>query len=212
VGLAVLVIVAGPTGCATGLRELLGLTAPGAVEGAVLLHTADSETVDPLRVVVYLEPLDGEPRPRTPLTVETIRQTTRSFSPGLLAIAPGQTVRFANEDGVYHRIFSSSAPNAFDLGVIKSDESREVTFAHAGVIRVYCSLHPWESGVIFVAPTSYFHTLQLPGRYEIRDVPPGRYRLSTWGDALPSANQVVTIEPGQSSSIELAIEGDGAVR
>jgi len=212
VGLAVLVTLGGQAGCATGVRKLLGLPTPGAVKGAALVHTAGSEAAEPLRIVVYLERLDGEHRSRTPLTVETIRQTARSFSPGLLAIAPGQTVRFSNQDGVYHRIFSSSAPNAFDLGVIKSDESREVRFTHGGVIRVYCSLHPWESGVIFVAPTKLFDTLQLPGRYEIRDVPPGRYRLSTWGDSLPSTNRVVTVEPGQSSSIELAIEGDGAVR
>jgi hypothetical protein len=161
---------------------------------------------------VYLERLDGERRARGPLAVETIRQTARSFSPELLAVAPGQTVRFSNEDGVYHHIFSSSEPNTFDLGLIKSDESREVTLTQDGAIRVYCSLHPWESGVIFVAPTSHFQTLEPPGRYEILDVPPGRYRLSTWGDALPSANRVVTVEPGQSSSIELSIEGGGAVR
>jgi hypothetical protein len=202
----------GQTGCVTALREVLGLPTTGAVEGPVLVQTDVSEAADPPRIVVYLERLDGERRSRTPLAVETIRQTARSFSPDLLAVAPGQTVRFSNEDGVYHRIFSSSEPNAFDLGLIKADESREVTFTHDGVIRVYCSLHPWESGVIFVAPTSHFHTLQPPGRYEILGVPPGRYRLSTWGDALPSANRIVTVQRGQFSSIELAIEGGGAVR
>jgi plastocyanin len=211
-GLAVLLIVGGQTGCVTARRVFPVRPTTGAVEGPVLVQTDVSEAADPPRIVVYLERLGGERRSRTPLVVETIRQTARSFSPDLLAVAAGQTVRFSNEDGVYHRIFSSSEPNAFDLGVIKADESREVTFRHDGVVRVYCVLHPWESGVIFVAPTSHFDILQPPGRYEILGVPSGRYRLSTWGEALPSANRVVTVQPGQSSSIELAIEGGGAVR
>jgi hypothetical protein len=206
-GLAVLVILGGQTGCQTP-----AFPTPGTVEGTLRVQAAGAEAADPPWVVVYLERLEGEPQPRDPLPVETIQETAGSFSHHPLVVAPGQTVRFSNEDGVYHQIFSTSEPNAFDLGSIKADESREVTFTHGGVVRVYCSLHPWESGVIFVAPTSYFHTVQPPGRYEIVDVPPGRYRLSTWGDTLPSANQVVTVQPGQASSIELAIEGGGAVR
>jgi plastocyanin len=211
-GLAALLTLGGQAACLTAQPEVPRFPTTGTVEGTLRVQAAGAEAPDPPQIVVYLERLDGETQPRAPLAVETIHETAGSFSPDLLVVAPGQTVRFSNEDGVYHQIFSSSEPNAFDLGSIKADESREVTFAHHGVVRVYCSLHPWESGVIFVAPTSHFHTVQPPGRYEILDVPPGRYRLSTWGDALRSANQVVTVQPGQASSIELAIEGGGPVR
>jgi plastocyanin len=207
-----LLLLGGQPGCATALRKALGIPTTGAVEGYVMLPSAGSEAADPLQVVVYLDRLEGKSRSRTALPLQTVRQADGSFSPDLLAVAAGQTVRFSNEDGVYHRIFSSSDPNAFDLGMIETGESREVVLRHEGVVRIYCSLHPWESGMIFVAPTPHFYKVQPPGRYEIVDVPPGRYRLATWGDALPSAAAVVTVQPGRSASIELAIERGGAPR
>jgi plastocyanin len=176
------------------------------VEGHVLLDPGGAQSADSLQVVVYLDRLDGRSRVRAPAHAGTIRQAEGRFEPDLLTIALGQKVRFSNEEGTYHRIFSSSAGNEFDVGLLKTGEARSVTLDHVGVVRVYCKLHPWESGVIFVAPTPHFQTLEPPGRYAIAGVPPGDYRLATWGDAVQSADDIVTVRPRRATSVELALE------
>jgi plastocyanin len=158
-------------------------------------------------MVVYLERLDGRGQGWTPNQVAMVRQRSdNSFTP-FLVVTVGQTVQFPKKDEIYHRIFSYSQHNAFDLGVIRQGGSKAITFEHPGVVRFYCSLHPWEGGIIFVAPSPYFDILELPGTYEIQHVPPGRYRLRTWSETLPSVEKTVTIRGGSSTSIGISIDG-----
>jgi hypothetical protein len=77
------------------------------------------------------------------------------------------------------------------------------------VVRFYCSLHPWESGVILVTPSRYFDTSGASGRYEIRDVPSGRYRLRTWSEPLASVERIVVVTAGESTAIDIDASGDG---
>ncbi|MBW2274372.1 MAG: hypothetical protein JRG96_13960 [Deltaproteobacteria bacterium] len=185
---------------------------PGVIEGLVFLTpdaSASPGATDPRHVVVYLDRLDEEEGDPATSRVAAIRHTEGPLWAEPMVVAEGQTIRFANQDQVYHRVFSSSETNRFDLGVIKTGESRELTLGNVGIVRVYCSLHPWESGSIFVAPSLRFHTVEPPGRYQISGVPPGRYRVATWGDALPSTTRVVTVRPGQAVSLELPIRSRG---
>jgi hypothetical protein len=205
--LAPILAVLGLSACTAALpRALWPRWATGAVEGRVRLEPGGAQTADPLQIVVYLDPLDGRNRVRAPARAGTIRWAEGHFEPELLTIARGQKVRFSNEEGTYHQIFSSSAGNEFDVGLLKTGEARNVALDHAGVVRVYCKLHPRESGVIFVAPTPHFQTVEPPGRYAIVGVPPGDYRLATWGDAVHSANDVITVRPRRATSVELALK------
>jgi plastocyanin len=180
------------------------------VEGRVLLEPGSAQNAEPFQVVVYLDPVDGGSRAHAPARAGTIRPAEGRFEPAFLAIARGQEIRFSNEEETYHRFFSSSTGNEFDVGLLKTGQARDVALEHTGVVRVYCRLHPWEGGVIFVAPTPHFQTLETPGDYIIADVPPGDYRLATWGDAVQSADDVVTVRPGRATSVELALERGGA--
>jgi hypothetical protein len=209
--LAPFLAVLGLSACTAALpRALWPAWATGSVEGQVLLESGGSRSANPLQVVVYLDPLDGGSRVRPPAHAETIRRAEGHFEPEFLTIARGQRVRFSNEEGAYHQIFSSSAGNEFDVGLLKTGEARDVALDHAGVVRVYCKLHPWESGVIFVAPTPHFQTLEPPASYTIAGVPPGDYRLATWSDEVQSAEDVITVRPRRATSVELALEHRGS--
>jgi plastocyanin len=208
--LALSLALLGLSACTAALpRALWPPWATGAVEGRVLLEPGGAESAAPVQVVVYLDPLEGGSRVRPAARAGTIRRAEGRFEPELLTIARGQKVRFSNDEATYHRIFSASAGNEFDVGLLKPGEARDVTLDHAGVVRVYCKLHPWESGVIFVAPTPHFQTLEPPGSYTIAGVPPGDYRLATWGDAVQSTDDVVTVRPRRATSVELALEQRG---
>jgi plastocyanin len=181
----------------------------GTVHGTLYLPERASKSAGERPVVVYLDRTDGRKRPRASRGERTVRQEKQGLSPGFLAVAAGQTVRFSNEDEVYHHTFSSSRPNAFDLGRAGRGETREVTLRHPGVVRVYCALHPWEQGVIFVAPLPYFDTVEGPGSYEIREVPPGRYRLGTWSETGPGPDRTVSVGAGKWVRVEIPIESGG---
>lgn len=209
----------GPGGLVPALLGLLGVLAcaarvapiapapvapaPGSVRGRLLVPPGTPATpVEPM--LVFLEPLDAASPAAGPGPDGVVLASDRGLSPAALAVAVDQSVRFTNRADLYHRLFSYSESNAFDLGVLRRGESKSLQFRKPGVVRIYCSLHPSERAIVFVAPSPYFATFRPPGSYEIRDVPPGRYRLHAWSESVASEARAVTVQPGAAVAVGIA--------
>lgn len=187
-----------------------GSAAAGEIHGRLVLDVAGVGLADVGDVVVYLDAAGAEPpeRDRAPAPA-TLRQKNARFAPRFLAVAKGQTVEMPNDDTIYHNVFSFSEPNDFDLGLYPASQVRSVSFEHAGVVRIYCSIHESMSGVIFVAPTPHFARVGPDGRFVLPDVPPGRWRLRTWAETLPSVAHTVRVGEG-AVRVELRLAEDAA--
>lgn len=198
-------------GVALAISALVASAAPseiatGVVHGRVVLDVEDARLSDDLPMVVYLEAAAGSLRYRVQdLPTPAIHQKYARFDPAFLVIAAGQTVEMPNDDRIFHNVFSFSRPNQFDLGIYPRGESRRVTFRYAGVVRMYCSIHSSMSATIVVAPSPYYALAKPDGAFEIRGVPPGRYRIRTWCERLPQAGDVVEILADRDTEIRLAI-------
>ncbi len=182
----------------------------GGVRGRVLLSVEGASLPDAGAIVVYLEPRDGAQGLGRPEGTPRIRQRNARFTPGFLAIAVGQTVEMPNDDAIYHNVFSYSKPNEFDLGLYRAGESRSITFQHPGAVKFYCSIHENMNGTIFVAPSPYFSTVSPEGRFEIRNVAAGRYRLSTWSERLPGMSREIQVRAGSTVELEIRVGGPAA--
>jgi len=153
--------------------------------------------------VVYAEPLDSA-APRAPRRV-TLAQKNKTFQPRVLALPIGSTVDFPNNDGLYHNVFSLSAPQPFDLGLYRAGESRSRTFTAPGVYRVFCNIHPQMSAVVVVAPTAYATVAATDGSYML-DLPPGRYRVTAMSERAAPVTVEVTSTVGASNAPELTLD------
>lgn len=171
----------------------------GAIHGRVLARGAQAPESEPREVVVYLEPLGALSVAAGEGQTATLRQADDDSWP-LLAVAAGDRVRFQPHEPIHHRFFSRSEANAFEL---RHGEAAQLR--HRGVVRFYCSLHPWESGLIFVTPSPWFTTSRAAHHYEIRDVPEGRYRLRTWSQAPQEPEQIVVVKPGESTAVDVEL-------
>ncbi|HEY6476018.1 MAG TPA: hypothetical protein VI456_05510, partial [Polyangia bacterium] len=107
----------------------------GSLVGTMHLEGGESELG-----VIALEPVGAKKAKRKPKQ-RVMEQRDRQFAPRLLAIPAGSTVSFPNFDPVYHNVFSLSPARAFDLGIYKNGESRDVTFEKEGIVRLGCNLH-----------------------------------------------------------------------
>jgi hypothetical protein len=155
-------------------------------------------------VFVFLEPLDAASPPPPQSERPLLRLGERGLAPAVLGVAAGSGVRVANDTEIFHRLFSYSEANPFDLGVLRRGDTRSIDLAAPGVVRIYCSLHPSERAVVFVAASPYFAAFRPPAGYEIRDVPPGRYRLHAWSEGAPEQTRMVTVPAGASVAAEIA--------
>jgi plastocyanin len=150
------------------------------VTGTIALDPANSAHPerDLSNVVVWLEPLHshGDLVPRH----ERMVQKNKTFLPHVLPVAVGSTVDFPNLDPIFHNAFSNFNGQIFDVSLYPPGTSKSVVFRKAGVVRVFCNIHPSMSAVIVVVDTPYFALTDRAGRYTIPDVPAGAYRWSVF--------------------------------
>jgi plastocyanin len=137
-------------------------------------------------VVLWLVPVDpAQAAPILPRHVE-MAQKDKTFTPHVVAIPVGGTVDFPNQDPVFHNAFSNFAGQPFDVGYYQPGTSRSVTFKHAGIVRVFCQIHPLMSAIIAVLATPWFAVTPTTGKFTIAGVPPGEYHLRLFHErALP---------------------------
>jgi len=165
----------------------------GELAGRVSLGVEGTRLADLGPVVVFLEPEGEVSLPPVSPSNPRIRQRKARFDPPFLVITAGQKVDMPNDDTIFHNVFSFSRPNDFDLGVYPSGDSRTVAFEHAGLVKLYCSIHESMSGAVLVSPSPWFATASRAGEYRITGVPAGQYRLTVWNEKLPAATRSVAV-------------------
>lgn len=142
--------------------------------------------------VVHIEgPVAGDPGPPTNRG-EVVAHKNATFLPYVLPIAAGTAVAWPNRDDIFHNAFSFSEAKPFDLGYYK-DEVRTVVFDKPGRVDVFCSIHKNMHCIVLVLENSFFAKTDERGRYAIRDVPPGTYRLRAWHERMPPQVREVTV-------------------
>ncbi len=108
----------------------------------------------------------------------------------MLAIEAGTRVDFPNFDPIFHSAFSNYNGKPFDLGLYEPGSSQSVRFTRAGVVRVFCNIHPTMSAIIIVLDTPYYSTTKKDGTFRIENVPAGDYRLHVFHEARDGGSTV----------------------
>lgn len=137
-----------------------------------------------------------------------MEQRDRQFAPRLMLIPVGSTVTFPNYDKVFHNVFSTSPTNAFDLGLYKEGDAREVTFTKEGVVRIGCNLHANMSATIVVIAAPHYVFTEDDGTFAFKSLGPGKYKLRAWSDKTNEPiTQDVTIKAG-ANTVEVGVAAD----
>jgi plastocyanin len=118
-------------------------------------------------------------------------QRAFQFIPHVLPIVRGTTVRFLNNDPEPHNVYSPEG--RYNLGNWGPGETRDNVFDKPGVFTQLCKVHPDMLAFVVVLETPYFAVTDAAGRYEIKGVPPGQYRLVAWSEELDELARNVTV-------------------
>jgi plastocyanin len=136
----------------------------------------------------------------------TVASRNKRFTPHVLAVPRGASVSFPNFDRVYHNVFSLTPGNAFDLGLYRNGESKNVRFAQAGLVRVYCNIHPDMAAYIRVIEAAAFTVAQPDGTYRIDGIPPGRHLVRVWNEQGGETQIVAEFGPGQRKTLDFVLD------
>jgi plastocyanin len=77
------------------------------------------------------------------------------YNPSPINIPKGTTVKWTNSDNTAHTVTEgnpsgNTPPNGFDSGILAPGNAFTHTFATAGTVQYYCTLHPFMLGEVIV--------------------------------------------------------------
>lgn len=132
------------------------------------------------------------------------------FSPHILAMPVGSTLKVINSDTVLHNTRAVLEMN-FNRA-IGAGQSFEERARKAGFALVQCDFHPWMNAQVHILPHEYFDVSDSGGKFRIMNIPPGTYTLEARHEVLApffvekKPRKKVTIKKGETLKLTFEIE------
>ena len=155
--------------------------------------------------IVYVEKMDGQFAP--PEAHAIMDQQNLTYVPHVLPLLAGTTVDFPNSDTVRHNVFSPpGSTKVFNLGTYDVGVIKTVIFDAIGETPLLCNVHAEMSGYVVALQNPYFVLTDKTGAYTIKDVPSGKYMITTWHEKLRSASQEIEVKDDASTTVNLELK------
>jgi plastocyanin len=121
------------------------------------------------------------------------------FVPRLVVVPVGGTVDFLNSDRLLHNLHSKSKENVTFNRTQPHGRVIPVTFNKPEIVTITCDLHSWMRSWVVVAEHPFYAVTDPAGAFRIQNVPPGKYRLRMWQEALGSTTREIVVGAGDAT-------------
>ncbi|HLJ26507.1 MAG TPA: carboxypeptidase regulatory-like domain-containing protein [Candidatus Angelobacter sp.] len=128
-----------------------------------------------------------------------------TYDPHIVLMQPGD-LKVTTSDPVPHNIHSYSEINrSYNESMNPLNRETTLHFARPERVTFKCDLHGWMEAFIVVVGNPYYAVTQKGGTFQLRDVPPGTYRLKVWQETLGEVTQTVTVEAGKTAKVNFSL-------
>jgi plastocyanin len=102
------------------------------------------------------------------------------YLPSISAIQTGQKLIVKNSDPVLHNVHSLSAAGNTDYNLAQMAGAPDLTFTFdkpENFLKFKCDVHGWMFAWVTVVDHPYFAVTDKDGKFTIKNVPPGKYKV-----------------------------------
>lgn len=127
------------------------------------------------------------------------------YTPHVLAMRVGQTLRVHNSDQTTHNVNVRESRNATPNQVqAPGSPAVEWTPKKAeAMVAFACDLHPWMKAFVCVAEHPFYAVTDEHGAFEIRGLPPGSYTLVAEHEKYKKQTLKFTLQPKGEAQVEI---------
>ena len=137
-----------------------------------------------------------------------VDQRSMQFSPHVVPVVIGTTVRFLNSDPTAHNVFSPDYEK-YNLGTWPQGQTKDHLFAKCAKVPCayvqLCRVHPEMEGYVVVLQNPFYAVSGKDGHYRIDNVPPGSYSLGVWHAKLKSPLKPVTVDGVKPAVVDFVL-------
>lgn len=139
-----------------------------------------------------------------------LNQRACYFEPHVFGLRTGQTLRIINSDPTFHNVHPTPKLNPEWNQTHAQDAPPMIkTFRRAEVmIPIKCNQHPWMKAYAGVMDHPFFAVSDSSGKFEIRGLPEGTYKLVIWHEVLGEQEIEITVIPGESRNVDYTFDAD----
>ncbi len=174
----------------------------GPVPSEVLV-LGSGNTMANVMVRVKNAPAGNQPAPTQPAVID---QKGCQYSPHVLGLRVGQTLKLKNSDGILHNVHALPKVNTpFNRAMPANVLESEAKFGkEEGMFLVKCDVHGWMTAYVGVFGNPFFAVSGKDGKYTIPNLPPGSYEIEAWHEKLGVKTATVTVAADKPATADFA--------
>jgi len=124
----------------------------------------------------------------------------------------GATLEVKNSDNILHNTHFNAVKNKGENFAIPAGKTAQYPIKAAETIKVTCDIHPWMSSYVIARENPYFAVTDDNGSFTIKNVPPGKYKLSVWQETVGKGGAAavdIEIKAGAESKQDFEVKPKG---
>ncbi len=158
-------------------------------------------------IVVWVKKGLPDKKYDAPKEAAVLDQKSCRYSPHVLPLMVGQTLKIRNSDDTMHNVHGLGTVNPeFNFGQAKKGGEEDKVFASAEFIKIKCDVHGWMSAWVAVIPHPYFAVTGADGLFAIQGLPAGEYEVEAWHEKLGVQSATVKIGDKESKDVNFTFK------
>ena len=147
-----------------------------------------------------------------PAQAAVIDQVGCHYTPHVLGVMVGQTLKLKNSDGLLHNVHALPKVNTpFNMAMPANRTEADTKFGkEEGMFLVKCDVHGWMTAYVGVFANPYFAVTGADGKFSIPGLPPGTYEIEAWHEKLGVKSGSVTVTADKAAKIDFAFAPPGS--
>lgn len=156
-------------------------------------------------VIVALEDVgQGKEMPKEDLTLDN---KGCQFHPLVSIAYKGSQFVIHNSDPIFHNtslglIMKDKRSTVYNLALPTQNTTIKKPVKRTGMNSVKCDAHKWMRAYVFAAKNPYAALTDANGKFEITDIPPGKYNVMVWHEGFGEVVKTVEVKAGQATTMD----------
>lgn len=156
-------------------------------------------------VIVALEDVEkGKAMPKEDLTLDN---KECQFHPLVGVAYKGAQFVVKNSDPIFHNtslglIMKDRRSTVYNLALPNQNMEIKKPVRRTGMHSVKCDAHKWMRAYVFAARNPYVAVSDENGKFEIKDILPGKYEVLIWHEGFGEVEQTVEVKAGQATTLD----------